>query len=100
MPRRLRIQFSGARYHVINRGNFRQSVFAATGAAAAFERTLAEAIERYQWRAHAFVILSTHFHLAIETPEPNLSEGMHWLLTTFCSRHNRYRDAGVAVVDH
>jgi len=45
MPRRIRIQFSGARYHVIDRGNFRQPVFATAGAAAAFERTLAEAVE-------------------------------------------------------
>ncbi len=91
MPRRIRIQFPDARYHVINRGNFRQPVFATAGAAAAFERTLAQAVERYRWRTHAYVVLSNHFHLAIQTPEPNLAEGMHWLLTTFCSRHNRFR---------
>jgi len=91
MPRRLRIQYPGARYHVINRGNFRQDVFAVPGAALAFERTLAEAVGRFRWVVHAYVTLSNHFHLALETPEPNLSEGMHWLLTTYCSRHNRFR---------
>ena len=91
MPRRLRIQYPDARYHVINRGNFRQPVFASDGAALAFERALAEATRRYRWRVHAYVVLSNHFHVALETPEPNLTDGMHWLLTTFCSRHNRCR---------
>lgn len=59
------------------------------GAALAFERTLAEAVERFGWGGR--VTLSNHFHLALETPGPNLSEGMHWLLTTYCSRHNRFR---------
>ena len=81
LPRRLWIQFPGACYHIINRGNFRQAVFAASGAAAAFERTLAQTVARFRWSMHAHVMLSNHFHLAIETPEPNLSEGIHWLLT-------------------
>lgn len=91
MPRRMRIQYPGARYHVINRGNFRQPVFASAGAAQAFERALAEATRRYRWRVHAYMVLSNHFHVALETPDPNLTDGMHWLLTTFCSRHNRFR---------
>jgi hypothetical protein len=54
MPRRVRIQFPDARYHVINRGNFRQPVFATAGAAAAFELTLGQTIERYRWRTQAY----------------------------------------------
>ena len=91
MARRLRLQFPGAIYHVINRGNYQHAVFASAGAARAFERTLGEAAARHRWRVHAYVVLSNHFHVALETPEPNLVEGMHWLLTTFVTRHNRFR---------
>jgi len=41
--------------------------------------------------AHAFSIMGTHFHLAIETPEPNLSDGMQWLQGTWAQRFNRFR---------
>ena len=66
-------------YHVINRGNYRYDVFGSVGAAQAFEGALYECCERYGWRLHAFVVMRNHFHLAIETPEPTLVEGMHWL---------------------
>ena len=54
MARRLRIQFEGALYHVINRGNFRSDVFQTAGAAKAFEAALGETCERHQWRVHAY----------------------------------------------
>ena len=91
MARRLRLQFAGARYHVINRGNFRQAVFASAGAGHAFVTVLGEAAERFRWRLHAYVVMSNHYHLALETPEPNLANGMHWLQTTYATRHNRFR---------
>ncbi len=43
------------------------------------------------WRIHAYVLMRNHYHLAIETPEPNLVQGLHWLQTTWVSRFNRYR---------
>lgn len=91
MPSKLRIQFEGARYHVINRGNYRSDVFAAKGAPEAFVRTLFEAARRYGWKVHAYVLMQNHYHLAIETPQPNLSAGMHWLQGTFAVRFNRFR---------
>lgn len=77
MPRKLRLEFSGACYHVLNRGNYRRNLFATDGAAESFERCLFEAVGRFGWRLHAFVIMRNHFHLALETPEPNLSAGIH-----------------------
>lgn len=50
MARQLRVQFPDALYHVINRGSYRHDVFAAYGAIAAFERTLAQTCERNGWR--------------------------------------------------
>jgi len=91
MARKLRIQFEGACYHIINRGNYRADVFANQGAAKAFETCLWEACEKTGWRLHAYVVMRNHYHLAVETPQPNLVEGMHWLQSTFATRFNRFR---------
>jgi REP element-mobilizing transposase RayT len=88
MARPWRIEFPGACYHVINRGNYRRNLFLGKGAAEAFERTLAEAAGRFGWRVHAYVVMSTHFHLAVELTEPNLSVGMKWLQGTWIRRYN------------
>ena len=91
MARKLRLEFPGACYHVINRGNYRRDLFAPKGAAEAFERVLFEACPRFGWRLHAYVVMRNHFHLAVETPKPNLSDGMKWLQGTWAVRFNRYR---------
>lgn len=91
MARRLRIQYPGALYHVINRGNYRRDVFETAGAARAFELAMAEACLRHRWRLHAYTIMRNHFHFALETPLPNLVRGMHWLQGAFASRFNRFR---------
>ena len=91
MARKLRLEYAGACYHVINRGNYRRDLFAAKGAAESFQQCLFEACQRFGWRLHAFVIMRNHFHLALETPEPNLSEGMKWLQGTWAVRFNRFR---------
>lgn len=91
MARPLRVEYAGACYHVINRGNYRRNLFGGEGAAEAFERTLGEAAKRYGWRVHAYVVMSNHFHLAVELTEPNLSEGMKWLQGTWIRRYNGFR---------
>lgn len=91
MPRSLRIQYPGAKYHVINRGNYKRDVFAEAGSAQAFVAALEEAVDRYGWRLAAYVVMRNHYHLALHTPEPNLAAGMHWLQSTFATRFNRMR---------
>ena len=91
MPRPWRVEFSGGCYHVINRGNYRRDLFKGKGAAEAFERALGQAAERFGWRVHAYVIMSNHFHLAVELAEPNLSHGMKWLQGTWIRRYNSLR---------
>lgn len=91
MARKLRIQFPGALYHVINRGNYRSDVFASDGAKTAFLGCLDEVCGKTGWRIHAWCLMSNHYHLAVETPEPNLSDGMRWLQATFAARFNRFR---------
>ncbi len=91
MARKLRLEFPGAIYHVINRGNYRADLFKTGGAQAAFEACLFEACAKSGWVLHAFVLMSNHYHLALETPEGNLVAGMQWLQATFANRFNRLR---------
>ena len=91
MPRKLRLEYPGACYHVINRGNYRADVFVSKGARDAFEACLFETCEKSGWRLHAFVIMRNHFHLAVETPRGNLVAGMQWLQSTYANRFNKLR---------
>jgi len=90
MARKPRLEFAGAIYHVISRGNYRKALFEG-GAAGAFEKALFEACAKCGWRLHAYVVMSNHYHLALETPEANLVEGMRWLQGTFGIRFNALR---------
>ncbi|MGH9818223.1 MAG: transposase, partial [Candidatus Acidiferrales bacterium] len=91
MARKLRMEEEGGLFHVLNRGNYRGWVFKSEGAKQGFEKALFEACGRFGWVLHAFCIMGNHFHLAMETPRGNLSEGMRWLQATFASRFNRLR---------
>ncbi|MBT5901430.1 MAG: transposase [Opitutaceae bacterium] len=91
MARKLRISYPGALYHVINRGNYRSNIFATEGAKRAFLKCLWQAAEKANWRIHAFVIMRNHYHLALDTPDGNLVEGMRWLQSTYANRFNRLR---------
>jgi putative transposase len=91
MARKLRLEFPGAIYHVINRGNYRAFVFKTEGTRQAFEECLFAACERSGWVLHAFVIMGNHYHLAVETPQGNLVAGMQWLQSTFANRFNKLR---------
>lgn len=91
VPRRLRLVYENAIYHVLNRGNYRGDVFGSSGAAQAFEEVIFEAVKGYGWELHAYVVMRNHFHLAITTPKPNLVEGMQWLQATYAARFNRFR---------
>lgn len=91
MARKLRLEYAGALYHVINRGNYRADIFKEEGARQAFLGCLLEACEKAGWVLHAYVLMSNHYHLALETPDGNLVEGMRWLQSTFANRFNRYR---------
>lgn len=91
MARKLRLEYPGACYHVINRGNYRADIFSTEGEKMAFEACLFEACAKSGWVLHAFVIMRNHYHLALETPEGNLVSGMQWLQATFANRYNKLR---------
>ncbi|WP_395753842.1 transposase [Prosthecobacter sp.] len=88
MPRSIRIQSPGAYYHVMARGNRREAIVFDDDDRRFFLHTLAQACEMTGWRVHAWVLMDNHYHLFIETPEPNLVAGMAWLQNTLTRRYN------------
>ncbi len=76
MARPLRLEHSGAVWHVTSRGNERRDIFRDDRDRERFLEILGDVVRSMKWRLHAFVLMGNHFHLLIETPEPNLSRGM------------------------
>ena len=89
MPRQLRIQYEGAIYHVMSRGDRREEVFRDNADRNRFLETLGRACGKTGWQAHGYCLMLNHFHLVLETPKPNLVAGMKWFLGTYTSRFNR-----------
>jgi REP element-mobilizing transposase RayT len=89
VARKLRVQYPGAIYHVMNRGDRREPIFKDDVDRIRFLETLAEACVKTEWQVHAYCLMPNHFHLVVETPQANLVAGMKWFLGTFTSRFNR-----------
>lgn len=88
MGRVPRIEYEGAVYHVMCRGDRGEPIFSDDRDHKLFLDTLAEACGRTGWRVHAFVLMGNHYHILLETPEANLSDGMRWLQGTYTKRYN------------
>jgi REP element-mobilizing transposase RayT len=88
MARQVRIEYAGAVYHVMARGNHGQPIFADDLDRTAWLNTLGQACEKTGWRIHAWVLMRNHYHLLVETPEANLVAGMKWLQGTYTLRYN------------
>jgi REP element-mobilizing transposase RayT len=88
MARSVRIEYAGAYYHVMARGNRRESIFLDDNDRRFFLQVLAEACGQTGWRVHAWVLMGNHYHLFLETPEANLVAGMKWLQITVARRFN------------
>jgi len=89
MARALRIEYAGAAYHLMARGNHGQGIFQDDADRRSFLLTLGEACEKTGWVVHAYVLMSNHYHLLVETPEANLVAGMKWLQGAYTQRYNR-----------
>lgn len=88
MARKPRVEYAGAIYHVMSRGNRQETIFDDDRDCEIFLDTLEEACNRTGWVVHAFVLMGNHYHLLLETPEPNLVAGMKWLQGTYAQRFN------------
>ena len=78
MRRAMRVEYPGAIYHVMDRGDRREDIFINDVDRQDFLKTLAEACQKTAWQVHAYCLMRNHFHLVLETPNANLVEGMRW----------------------
>lgn len=95
MARQLRIEFSGAFYHITSRGNLRDKIFFEDRDRERFQEILARTKERYGYLLHAYALMDNHLHLLIETPKANISQIMQNINTSYTVYINkRYRRSG------
>lgn len=89
MARPIRVEFAGAVYHVMARGNEHREVFRDDKDRQRFLETVEEMVERFGTRVHAYVLMPNHYHAIIETPLGNLSGALGWLQVTYTVRFNK-----------
>ena len=89
MARPLRLEFAGALYHLTARGNARADIFADDEDRRLFLDLLGKEVSQQGWRCYAYCLMGNHYHLLIETPEPNLVAGMRRLNGVYTQRFNR-----------
>ncbi len=89
MARPLRIQYNGAFYHITARGNDRKKIFFSKGDYEKFKEYLGNALEKYEYVLHCYMLMTNHYHLLIETPNGNLSKIMHYLNGSYTNYINR-----------
>ena len=89
MARPLRLEFSGACYHLTARGDRQEPVFEDDQDRLVFLDRLAKEVLQQGWRLYAFCLMGNHYHLLLETPEPNLVQGMRRLNGVYTQAFNR-----------
>ena len=89
MARPIRLDYSGALWHVTARGNERKPIYRDSEDCTAFVDVLGRTVARYRWQLHAFVLMPNHYHLLVETPVATLSRGMRQLGGVYTQRFNR-----------
>jgi putative transposase len=92
MARALRIEFPGAFYHVLNRGQRREPIIQDDRDRERFVALLERMAALFQARIHGYCLMPNHYHLIIETPAGNLSRAMHWLHVSYAGYYNRRHD--------
>ena len=88
-PANSRIEYEGAIYHLLNRGDRREEIFRDDLDRKNFLQTLERTCTKTEWQVHAYCLMSNHFHLVVETPRANLVDGMKWLLSSYTMSFNR-----------
>jgi putative transposase len=89
MARPIRIEFSGALYHVTSRGNRQEDIYEDDTDRSVFLSVLEKTCSTNNWICHAYCLMSNHYHLLIETPDSNLSKGMRQLNGVYTQSYNR-----------
>lgn len=95
MARPLRLEYSGALYHITSRGNERKKIYREEQDFKLFLKVLAQVVEDTNWLCHSYCLMPNHYHLLLETPEPNLSKGMRQLNGIYTQKFNyKYKRSG------
>ncbi len=89
MARPLRIDLAGGLYHVTSRGDRREDIYLDDEDREIWLDVFAQVCERFNWRCHAWCQMNNHYHVVVETPEANLSQGMRQLNGVYTQRFNR-----------
>ncbi len=89
MARPLRLEFSGALYHVTSRGDHREDIFLCDDDRLDWLEVLGTVCDRFNWVIHAFCQMTNHYHVLLETVDGNLSKGMRQLNGLYTQRFNR-----------
>ena len=91
MARPLRIEYPGAFYHVINRGNAGEVIFKSARDRVKFLEYLETASERFALRIHTYCLMTNHYHLLVDTPRANLGQAVKWVNVNYATYFNRKR---------
>ena len=91
MARALRVEYPGAFYHVINRGNAGDDIFKSLRDREKFLEYLQTAVEHYGLKIHTYCLMTNHYHLLVETPEANLGRAIKWVNVSYAGYFNRKR---------
>ena len=89
MARPLRIEFEGAFYHVMARGNALQDIFLRDADRQTFIDNLGRVAQRFDCRVRAWCLMGNHYHLLIETRQATLSKGMREVNGVYTQAFNR-----------
>lgn len=92
MGRAWRIEFDGAFYHVLSRGNEKRDIFYDDNDRLLFLDMLGEMSWRFEVDIFAYVLMDNHYHLLIRTKRANLSKAMQWFGSTYTQRFNKQHD--------
>lgn len=95
MARPLRIEYEKAFYHIIQRGTEKKEIFKTGKDKERFLGYLEQAYDRYQSICHTYGLMDNHYHLILETPQPNISKIMHYINTSYAVYYNtKYKRVG------
>ena len=86
MPRQPRIEYAGAIYHMMARGDRCEPIVFDDIDRHRFVGTLGECCAKTGWQVLAWVLMDNHYHWAMRTPEANLVDGMKWFQNTYTRR--------------
>jgi REP element-mobilizing transposase RayT len=89
MSRPWRIEYEGALYHLLSRGNAGSTIFVDNKDRSRFLDAVGEMSERFDIDIFAYVLMDNHYHLLVRTRRANLKKAMHWFGTTYTQRFNR-----------